>query len=276
MEMLPNVRQQLMDRGAGPEVVVQRAHVKQSKVAISREKRARISRRQRDVILDVGDTPPLITFNLRTPSPLKDHIILPLTSNEGSTPVSKHSATPPPALTDPWTREITAYLEDLQQDLTLKSEQHASSGRYCQLMETRWGLPAVLIPTLCAPVTLLLSQAFESGDGSTIGVSQCFATAGFVTAAIFNRVEAYFQFGARLLEHMQYSSRYADVASDIRAELVKRKRFRMPADVFIITVRTRVDTMMSNEPLIPKHIEDSQIVREDAGQRTPHMPKRSL
>jgi hypothetical protein len=54
--------------------------------------------------------------------------------------------------------------------------------------------------------------------------------------------------------HFHFSSRYADVVTDIEAELVKGREYRTQLDVFSIRTKMVVDSLTNTEPTLPKFI----------------------
>lgn len=51
--------------------------------------------------------------------------------------------------------------------------------------------------------------------------------------------------------HFSISARYFDIATDIEAELVKPRAFRLAADVFITRTQHQIDAANARAPVIP-------------------------
>jgi hypothetical protein len=106
----------------------------------------------------------------------------------------------------------------------------------------------VVAPTVFGPLVLLLRNV---GNSCEIGAADYLSTAGFVVTGALSAVAAFFRFGPRSGQHFTYAAKYADVMSDITAETVKKKRFRVNADVFITELKVKLDHLKAGEPKLP-------------------------
>jgi hypothetical protein len=169
---------------------------------------------------------------------------------------SSDSSTPPPRLTDPWTHEIDTYMKDLRNDSEKKQNDHAEAGHHFRRLEIKWALPSILSPAVCAPLILLVANA-TNDSCAKVTLTDYVATVGFAVTAFFTTIHNYFRYGNRTALHNMYSAKYSDIVTDIDSEIIKKRRFRAPADVFMATMKMKYDNLVFGEPIVPKFIEKS-------------------
>lgn len=116
---------------------------------------------------------------------------------------------------------------------------HYKAGKKQKCNHVVFGLPAVLIPSIFAPLTAAL--------GNIDGI-QYISMSGFILSAIFSGVHTFFGFNQKYQKHMDYSARYGDVSSDITFELAKQRRFRMQPDQFLQKIQMKLDSLSANAP----------------------------
>ncbi len=160
--------------------------------------------------------------------------------------------TPPPPLADPWSTKIQTYVENIKSDCLLKSEQHSEAGHHFRKLDIRWGLPSILIPATFAPLSVYAN--FWDTEENSVKPGDYIGTLGLFLTSIFTGVSGFFQYGQRSGKHYLYSAKYTDIATDIDAELIKKKEFRISADVFVQTIKMKYDNLIFGEPVVPKFI----------------------
>jgi hypothetical protein len=64
----------------------------------------------------------------------------------------------------------------------------------------------------------------------------------------------FFKYGERSTLHHMYSAKYSDVITDIASEVIKKKQFRVNADLFVATMRIKYDNLVFGEPVVPLHL----------------------
>ena len=159
------------------------------------------------------------------------------------------------AIADPWTSKINRFLIKLEQDASIKRDLHDLSGHHFRKLEIRWSLPSVAIPSIFAPLTLLVGLIDPNRNNDSPQASEYVATLGFILTAICNSVDNFFRFGNRSARHHLYSAKYSDIVTDIQSEIVKKAKFRINADVFLTAMKMKYDNLVFGEPVIPKSIE---------------------
>ena len=149
---------------------------------------------------------------------------------------------------EPWGNKNEEYMKQLIQVCKSKGVQHEQSGYYFKGKHVKWGLPAILIPTIMAPISVLID--------SEPTVSKYINAGAFLLTGIITGVSSFFKYGEKTINHFNFTARYADVASDIELELVKDRTFRMQVDVFSTRIHMLIDNLSNTEPVIPKFIVD--------------------
>lgn len=166
---------------------------------------------------------------------------------------SYSSETPPDAVSDPWTSSINEYVIDIKNLSSKKSKQHELSGHYFRKMEIRWVLPSILVPTVFGPIVLLIGNIEKDSD-DMVTITDYVSTTGFILTSVLNSISNFYRYGNRSQDHYMYSAKYSDIVTDIEAELIKKKKYRTNADVFVTTVKMRLDHLTFGEPVIPSDI----------------------
>lgn len=163
---------------------------------------------------------------------------------------SETSNTPPPGLSDPWTQRTNDYLMRLRQCAEEKHRLHDLTGYHFRQLDVRWGVPAIIIPAACSPLVVLMGYISPESCHS-IPASDYIASIGFLLSTIVNGIYGFFKFGQRSTQHYMYSAKYSDIITDIDTELIKKKQFRINADLFVATIKMKYDNLIFGEPIIP-------------------------
>ena len=171
-----------------------------------------------------------------------------------------------PVAAQPWTQTLEDTIIQLYLDAYVASQLHARAGSYFKKMENRWSFPAMAFPYLTAPLVAFFSQSDTCGKNSV--TSEALATAALVISGGLNSVNTYFRYGRRTGKHMELSSRYADLSTDILAELSRSRAFRSPVDICTTRYRMLWDSLVEHEPMIPGWIQEKhQAAAERAATR---------
>ena len=152
----------------------------------------------------------------------------------------------------PWNTQIEEFMNDWKAMCVLKSNLHSKAGYIFKKKNTYWGLPSVLIPISMAPISVMMG--YNDCDSSSLTWQTIFNSSAFLLSGLFSGVYSFFKFGEKMEQFFNFSSRYYDVVTEIEAELIKERKFRLPADVFIIRIKMLVDNLSKNEPVLPQKL----------------------
>lgn len=157
-------------------------------------------------------------------------------------------------LTDPWTDKIQKHIEKLRNDSAKKSEEHSLAGHHFRKLEIRWRLPSIVIPLAFSPLVLMVGYLDDKSCGEA-GLSDYVAALGLLLTSIFTGVSGFFTYGNRSSTHHTYSAQYNSIVTDIEAEIIKKPKFRISADLFVTTMKMKYDNLVFGEPVVPLSIE---------------------
>ena len=138
-----------------------------------------------------------------------------------------------------WGDHSEALVKEWGDAASKASEAHAAAGKVFKDKHVRYGLPAVLIPIIMAP----LSTTLADEDGI-----EYVNMIGFLASGCFSAIHTFFSFDKKHQQHMDYSARYGDVCSDIKYELVKARRFRISSDQFLMKIQMKMDSLGGSAP----------------------------
>ena len=147
---------------------------------------------------------------------------------------------------EPWNEALEQYMRRFIQTAKNRSQQHESAGYHFTVLNTRWGLPLVLIPVVMSPISLILGHVSPQSEYINAGA--------FMVSGIIAGVYTFFRYGERLERHFGFAGRYGDVVTDIEEILVKGRAFRGPADVFSTKIKMIMDNLALTEPILPLFI----------------------
>ena len=145
-----------------------------------------------------------------------------------------------------WSDKNEDFMKGIVQMCEIKRDQHEQAGYSFKKRNTYWGLPSVLIPTIMAPLSVLIDENTDSGKYINAGA--------FLLTGVITGVLSFFKYGEKMTNHFNFSSRYADVISDIDLELMKSPEFRVQLDVFSTRIHMITDSLANSEPVIPNTI----------------------
>ncbi|PQM58840.1 MAG: hypothetical protein CML47_07115 [Rhodobacteraceae bacterium] len=150
---------------------------------------------------------------------------------------------------EPWTRKGEELIREWNADIKRRESLHDESGYYYKKMRKRWGLPAIILPAVMAPISTVFS------DKEWIKYVNM---TSFVIVAIMGGIDSFFSFSTRKERHFNHSARYGELSTAIEGELFKNKRFRIQSDVFCTEVRMRYDMLNTTAPVIPDYLQERE------------------
>ena len=115
---------------------------------------------------------------------------------------------------EPWTDKVEELILHWSEDIKRSKNLHDESGYYYKNMRKQWGLPAIILPAVMAPISTVFADTYWI---------KYLNMASFVTVAIMSGVDSFFSFSTRKERHFNHSARYGELQTSIEAELFKRK-----------------------------------------------------
>lgn len=126
--------------------------------------------------------------------------------------------------------------EDQARDLSTK---HGKKALIHKKRHFITGFGSLVIPIIMTPI----SQSFSDYEGI-----QFVNAIAFITTGLFSAAHSFFGFETNYQKNMNYSSRYSDIASDLRGELVRGRNFRQDSDRFLSRIECKMDSLCENAP----------------------------
>jgi hypothetical protein len=148
-----------------------------------------------------------------------------------------------------WDDKNEIYMRDMIKICKNRSAQHETTAYTFKSKNVQWGLSLVLLPVVMSPVSVLIDD-FPNA-------SKYLNAFAFLATGVIGGVVSFFKYGEKMSNHFNYAARYGDIVTDIQAELVKGRSFRIQLDVFSTKIKMLIDNLLLNEPTIPKNIIDN-------------------
>tara|TARA_Y100000389_G_C17470062_1_gene529555 strand:- start:3036 stop:3617 length:582 start_codon:yes stop_codon:yes gene_type:complete len=177
-----------------------------------------------------------------------------ISTNSNNTNEEKKESSDIVRIEEPWTYRGEQLIQQWNEDIKLSKQLHDDSGYYYKDMRKKWGLPAIVLPAVMAPIsTVFAEEPWIKYVNMT----------SFVIVAIMGGIDSFFSFSTRKERHFNHSARYGELQTTIEGELFKNKKFRIQSDVFCTEIRMRYDMLNTTAPIIPHHILEKQKKERD-------------
>ena len=144
-----------------------------------------------------------------------------------------------------WTDEIETLITRWKDQVEKLSYIHQEAGYIVKTRFYRFAIPSILIPFIMTFVSQLLPQ-----DGN---LQRILDGAMFMATSGCSAFLTFFNYGELAEQHFQYSARYNDIVTRIESELARRRKFRIPSDVFLTELKCRIESLNDGSPCMPGH-----------------------
>jgi hypothetical protein len=149
-----------------------------------------------------------------------------------------------PSIDDEGRKELL--WESREEDLLLewcteckkRSALHDIQGKRNKVRFSIFGIPSVLMPIMLG------------GVSGVVPCNSLIYSLGFMGSGLFSGVNMFFNFGKKAQLHLDYSSKFSELANDILAELCKPKRHRVACDVYLERVKMSFNALCSQSPTL--------------------------
>ena len=131
-------------------------------------------------------------------------------------------------LDEPWGSAQESLIKNWRATCESLAAKHEQAAKAAKAKSVKSGLPAILIPLIMTP----LSSAFQ--ESQWIGYIEMTA---FMTTGLASAMSQFFNFSGKSEKHFAFSSRYADIVTDIDQEMAKPRNFRQSVDTFSLKVK---------------------------------------
>jgi len=138
-----------------------------------------------------------------------------------------------------WTNQAESLAISWADEAQDKYIKHSVSATRNSRFHKLFGLPGVVVPIIFAIITPTL----EEEEGGTYGIM-----AGYVVIAILNSINSFFNFDKRQANNEQFAARFSELTNEVRYQLFKSRRFRIPSDEFLARLQTKLNMLTEQEP----------------------------
>lgn len=138
-----------------------------------------------------------------------------------------------------WTEEAETLAVEWATISKAKAAKHKTKACRNKTLNNFLGLPSVLLPVVFAAATPLI----EATNKSTI-----IQVGGYIAISVLTGINTFYNFDKKSTEHEHYQARFTDLYNDVRYQLFKSRRFRVPSDEFMARVQVKLASLDENEP----------------------------
>ena len=143
---------------------------------------------------------------------------------------------------EPWTDEIEQLVRRWAHQMNSLSELHDNAGYITKSRFMRLAIPSVIVPFAMG----FISQVTPDTKRSSIVDGFMF----MLTSGI-SGLSALFNYGQRYEQHFSYSSNYSNISSRIESELSRKRKYRIPAEIFITELKCTINNLNDQAPELP-------------------------
>lgn len=156
-------------------------------------------------------------------------------------------------LDEPWHPDLEAQIAEWRQVAERQGKLHDTAGYHFKTKRTQYGLLPALIPLIMAPLSLIIITAY--------GWGMYFNAAVLTLDGLCTGLVHFFSPGEKMERHFSFSAQYADLVTEIDAEMRRKRQFRQSADVFMMKVKMNIDRLTYRAPIIPMFIRKNKKVK---------------
>lgn len=140
---------------------------------------------------------------------------------------------------EPWLEGTEELLFDMRNTCETVSAKHVSEGRRRRRHHHFYAIPSLLISATMAPVT-----SVSAGNQWMSSVE----VAAFVLIGCLGAMSTHMNHGAESERHFAFSTRYADLVTDIDTELARPREYREHVDTFVLRMKMTFDALNRAAP----------------------------
>ena len=148
-----------------------------------------------------------------------------------------------------WTDEIEVLLKEWKTKTEKLSDLHDQAGYIVKSRYYIITIPSIIIPLVVGFVTQVIPEA--DLDDCNKPVTERINSAVLMFSGILNGLMALFDYSGLYEKHFQTSARYNDITNRIESELARKKKYRVPPDVFTTEMKCQIDNVNDSGPEMP-------------------------
>lgn len=140
---------------------------------------------------------------------------------------------------EPWKESHERLIVHWRHACNELAARHEAAGQRAKKMNSCFGLPAMIIPMLMAPVSTIPDD---------YGYLKYVEALAFVTSCVAAGLVQFFDFAGKAQRHYNFSARYADLVTDIDQEMAKPRMYRQVVDTFSLRTKMTYDALNREAP----------------------------
>jgi hypothetical protein len=138
-----------------------------------------------------------------------------------------------------WTAEAEELALSWNNFCLVKADAQKKLAKKNRTLHVVLGLPAVLIPISLASLSPMIEQQPESSNIFVLG---------YMVLALLNGINVFFNFEKRKEKNEQYRARFLELSSEVKYQLFKSRRFRVPSDEFLARLQNKMNALNEHKP----------------------------
>lgn len=143
-----------------------------------------------------------------------------------------------------WSDSIEILVKRWKVQIDKLSDIHDRSGFINRARYYRLAIPSILLPFIMT----LVSQNLYDGPND---IEHIITGVAFLLTSAISALSLFFNYNQISEKHFQIGIRYTDLSNRIDAELAKRRKFRESADLFIVELKDRIESLGDAAPHLP-------------------------
>jgi hypothetical protein len=136
-----------------------------------------------------------------------------------------------------WEQREEKLLEKIRCDCVEAATRQEVKGIKKKRCHIFWVIPAMMMPIIAASINEMYTE--YSNYSSML----------MLISSLFNIIITFFNFGTQSHKHMEYATKYTEVADEIETELCKPRKHRIDCDLFLQRTTMKRNDINSRCPM---------------------------
>jgi len=142
---------------------------------------------------------------------------------------------------EPWSHNNEKFIQDIRQDCLHRYNIHDSESHINKKKHILMSVPAIILPLITANLSFFLED-----NANTVWVIPLLMT----FTGIISGLNTLFEFSVKKEKHDQQSNKYAELAGEIQAILIRGKQYRQPYDVSVQSINCKKSNLDTTSPYV--------------------------
>ena len=135
-----------------------------------------------------------------------------------------------------WTTESEKFLIEWMTAMCVKSKAHDKSYKKFKKYNNVLALPTILLPLILSPLTGYITDF------------PIISSLMLISTGVLSGINSFFNFSKKSQQNNEYSNLYAQLAREIKIEVRRPSRFRMPVDKFSERIYQKYSALDASSP----------------------------